>query len=32
LGKNRCGMLLRAEYEAFFVALSCERLLSSAAG
>ena len=32
LRKNRCGMLLRAEYEAFFVALSCERLFKSAAG
>lgn len=32
LRKNRCGMLLRMEYEAFFLALSCERLLSSGAG
>jgi hypothetical protein len=32
LRKNRCGMLLRMEYEAFFLALSCERLLSPGAG
>ena len=32
LRKNRCGVLLRAQYEAFFVALSCERLLRPAAG
>lgn len=32
LRKNRCGVLLRMEYEAFFVALSCERLFSSGAG
>lgn len=32
LRNNHCGALMRAEYEAFFVALSCERLLSSGAG
>lgn len=32
LRKNRCGALLRMEYEAFFLALSCERLFSAAAG
>jgi len=32
LRKNQCGMLLRMEYEAFFVALSCERLITFAAG
>jgi glycosyltransferase involved in cell wall biosynthesis len=32
LRKNRCGILLRMEYEAFFVALSCERLIMPAAG
>ncbi len=32
LRKNRCGALLRMEYEALFVALSCERLLTFAAG
>lgn len=32
LRKNRCGPLLRAQYEAFFLALSCERLLRPAAG
>jgi glycosyltransferase involved in cell wall biosynthesis len=32
LRKNHCGALLRIEYEALFVALSCERLLIPAAG
>jgi glycosyltransferase involved in cell wall biosynthesis len=32
LRKNQCGALLRMEYEAFFVALSCERLLMPVAG
>jgi glycosyltransferase involved in cell wall biosynthesis len=32
LRKNRCGVLLRMEYEALFAALSCERLLTSVAG
>jgi len=32
LRKNRCGALLRLEYEAYFAALSCERLFKSAAG
>ncbi len=32
LRKNHCGVLLRLEYEAFFAALSCERLFRSGAG
>jgi glycosyltransferase involved in cell wall biosynthesis len=32
LRKNQCGALMRAEYEVFFLALSCERLLTSVSG